>query len=144
MTGIDTNVLIDLLVKSQPGHAGAVKGLADLEDRLAITPTNIGELLRLLTHPKVFPRPLTLSKAVDTLDAFLDFHEVTVLRESEDWWKDLGILAEDIRDLRGNEVFDARIALCLKYNGVKRFWTRDSDFSKYEFLQPARYATQAK
>lgn len=136
MTAIDTNILISILVRSVEDHKETMAALKDLDDTLAITNVNIGEVLRLLTHPKVFNKPLKLPNAVDLLNDFIEAYEVTVLSSSPTWWNELKTLARiDIPDLRGNHVFDAQIALCLKYNGVKRLWTKDSDFKKYPGLQ---------
>ena len=135
MTGIDSNILIDLLVSSTSNHAVSVAGLAGMEDEFCTTATNIGECLRLLTHPKVFPKPLTISRAVSVLEQALDYYKIRILEESSDWWKLLGEIEKEIPGLRGNEVFDARIALCLRFHGVKRIYTRDADFKKYSFLK---------
>ena len=37
--------------------------------------------------------------------------------------------------IRGNEIFDARIAMIMKYNGVRKVCTLDSDFRKYDFIE---------
>lgn len=140
MIAIDTNVLIDLLVSSQTGHKAAMQGLKGHSDHLATTSINVGETLRLLTHPRVFPRPLALKTAVHHVATFLDDHQVSVLNPEDHWWKSLGELAaKDLPDLRGNEIFDAQIALCLKHNGIKKIWTLDSDFRKYRFLEVVQW-----
>lgn len=136
MTGIDTNILIDLIVSSVPHHISSTDGVENLEDDLCTTPTNIGECLRLLTHPKVFPKPLSLSRAVRALEEMLDYYQIQILDEPLDWWLELGQIEDEIPGIRGNEVFDARIALCLRAHHVKRIFTRDADFKKYSFLKP--------
>jgi len=135
MTSLDTNILVNALASSASNHKEAHKGIEELDDFFCVTPTNIGETLRILTHPKVFERPLKLSKAVHLLGAFLDAYGVLVLDESVDWWKELPELEKAINDLKGNEIFDARIALCLRSHGIKRIFTWDSDFQKYSFLR---------
>lgn len=133
MIGLDTNVLVDLLVKSQSNHPKTVDWLSRADDALATTGINLGEVLRLLTHPRVFRSPLALRPAVDLVDEFLKEYDVAVLEEKEEWWLDMKDLENP--SIRGNEVFDARIALCLKYNGVKEIATHDTDFTKYPFLK---------
>lgn len=134
MIALDTNVLIYLLVSSQPEHARAKKWLDENTDGLATTHTNIGESLRLLTHPRVFARPLDLPQAVELLDCFLNDFNVEVLSDEEKWWARLAVRSASISHLRGNEIFDARIALCLQYHGISKICTLDSDFEKYPFL----------
>jgi len=135
MTAIDTNVLIGIMVSSSTYHAEMIDGLSNLDDELCTTPTNIGEVLRLLTHSKVFSSPLKLEKAVDALSLLIEAYDIRILDEDTNWWKELGEITKQIPGLKGNEVFDARIALCLRQHKVKRIWTRDADFKKYSFLQ---------
>ena len=131
MIALDTNVIVDLVVESQPHYSQAKEWLKVQERPVATTHICLGETLRLLTHPRIFPHPLLLSAAVELVGGFLRHFEIVVLPEKEEWWPDL----KDLPSVRGNEIFDARIALCLKYNGVKELATYDSDFKKYSFLK---------
>lgn len=144
MTAIDTNILIDLIVASMPSHRATTHGLGQLNDEICTTPTNVGECLRLLTHTKLFPKPLKLTAAVATLEELFDYYQIRVLEEDVDWWKKLPEMEKEIPGLRGNEVFDARIALCLQSHNVKRIYTRDADFKKYSFLQVIQFMSSKK
>jgi predicted nucleic acid-binding protein len=135
MMAIDTNILIGFMVSSSSQHSETMKGLENLDDELCTTPTNIGEVLRLLTHTKVFTSPLNIEKAVESLSRLIEAYSIRVLDEDTEWWRGLPELTKQIPGLKGNEVFDARIALCLKQHKIKRIWTRDADFKKYSFLQ---------
>lgn len=135
MTAIDTNILIGIMVASSAHHTETMNGLENLDDELCTTPTNVGEVLRLLTHSKVFSSPLKIEKAVEALLSLIEAYDIRILDEDTNWWKGLSEITKQIPGLKGNEVFDARIALCLKQHKVKRIWTRDSDFKKYSFLQ---------
>lgn len=135
MIALDTNILISLLVQSQPEHSRAREWVLAVSEPLATTSTNLAELFRLLTHPRVFPSPLSLSKAIDLVQEFIEQFEVKILDESEDWWLKLKELLKWIPSLSGNEIFDARIALCLRAHGVKEICTLDADFAKYPFLK---------
>lgn len=138
MIALDTNILIDLLVKSQKDHSVVFEWFEKNRDSLAMTHTNIAEALRLLTHPRVFPSPLRLNRAVDLLQDFIESFDVRILEEDGDWWLQLKDLVREINALRGNEIFDARIALTLRFNGIKDIVTRDADFEKYHFLNVVR------
>ena len=120
-------------------HDDAMKGLASLSDDLCITPTNVGETLRILTHAKVFPSPLKIGKAITAFSDFCGSYSIRILDEDINWWKSLGEMEKLIPGLKGNEIFDARIAICLKQHNVKRIFTFDSDFKKYPFLQSIRH-----
>ncbi len=138
MTALDTNVLIGMMVSSSTSHEEAMKGISNLSDEFCITPTNVGETLRILTHPKVFPSPLKIGKAILAFSDLLDSYNIRVLDEDINWWKALTEMEKLIPGLKGNEIFDSRIAICLKHHNVKRIFTFDSDFKKYPFLQPIR------
>lgn len=136
MVGIDTNVLIDLLVESQPDHQKSTDHLKKIKEPLAICTTNVSEVLRLLTHPQVFSKPLRMQQAIELLQSWIEVFEVEILQEPEDFLDRLKtVVKEEISDLIGNEVFDAKIAITLYYCGVRRIWTKDSDFKKYSFLE---------
>ena len=139
MTAIDTNILIDMIVASMPTHVLTTNGIKELHDEICTTPTNVGECLRLLTHPKVFPRPLSAKAAVSAIDELFHYYQIRVLEEDTDWWRDIPEMEAEIPGLKGNEIFDARIALCLRSHRVKRIFTRDSDFKKYSFLQVIQF-----
>ncbi len=135
MIGLDTNTLVALLVSSQTEHRQARQWLESCADSLCTTPVNIGEFLRLTTHSRVFSRPLSITAAVRLLATFVDDFEVDVLDESPDWWRELNELEGAVAPLRGNDVFDARIALCLKHSRVSVICTRDEGFSRFSFLK---------
>jgi uncharacterized protein len=139
MTALDTNILVGIMVSSSSLHKEAVHGLKSLSDDLCVTPTNVGETLRLLTHPKVFSSPVKIGKAISALSSLIEAYNIRILDEDINWWKSLGEIEKLIPGLKGNEIFDARIAICLKQHNVKRIFTLDSDFKKYPFLQPVRF-----
>ena len=141
MTCLDTNILIELLNSSLAAHDETTNALENLTDDLCTTQTNIGEVLRLLTHQKVFTKPLKIKSAVELLSDFIDAKSIRILEDDPDWWRTLPDLDKEIQNLSGNHVFDAKIAACLKSNGIKRIFTKDSDFRKYSFLQPIKFLT---
>lgn len=132
------------MVSSSSFHQETMNGLENLEDDLCTTPTNIGEVLRLLTHPKVFSSPMKIDKAVEALEQLLEAYNIRILDEDPLWWKLLPEVAKEILGLKGNEVFDARIAIGLKQHNVRRIFTRDADFKKYSFLQSIKLISTAE
>ena len=130
-TALDTNVLVHLLVSSSREHARTAAWLESATGPLATTQTNVAEVLRLVTHPRVFEQPLSCGEAVAVLARFLEEFDVEVLHESDLWWR---ALVELELPLRGNDIFDARIALCLRHHGVGSICTYDSGFARFDFL----------
>lgn len=135
MIALDTNIIVGYLVSSQPEHRSLRAWFKTNTESLATTAINLGETLRLLTHAKVFPRPLSLHKAIELVTQFLNALEISVAEEHAAWLHDMKQLCDTLPTLRGNEVFDARIALCLRHNGIREICTFDSDFQKYKFLR---------
>jgi predicted nucleic acid-binding protein len=138
-TGLDTNILVALMVVTHPNHHSVKDRFSELQGNFVCSHTNVGECLRLLTHPRVFPKPLKLEKAIHVLRDCFDYYEIEVIPESETWWLELLDLSKKIIDLKGNKIFDARIALVMKFNGIKMFWTQDSDFKCFPFLHLISY-----
>jgi toxin-antitoxin system PIN domain toxin len=129
---LDTNVLVHLLVSSSPQHERCAAWLGSTPGPFATTQTNVAEFLRLVTHARVFERPLSVEAGVGVLERFLGEFEVEVLHESDLWWR---ALVELGLPLRGNDVFDARIALCLRHHGVRGICSLDAGFARFDFLE---------
>lgn len=139
MIAIDTNLIIYALVSSQPEHQRAKDWILENRTPLVTTNTNIAEALRLLTHPRIFKKPLSLRVAVDLLDTFLKEFDVSVLEDAHAWWNSLPRLLPSHPGLKGNEIFDAHIALCLEFHGIKQICTLDGDFSRYPFIRQIKF-----
>jgi uncharacterized protein len=135
MIALDTSILIPLMVSSHSEHTWAKAAVEQLDNEVCTTPTNIGECLRFLTHPKAFSKPLKTSQAVRLLSSLAESLSIRILEESPHWWRELPEIESLIPGLRANEIFDARIALCLRSSNVRRIFTKDADFKKYPFLK---------
>jgi predicted nucleic acid-binding protein len=133
MIALDTSIIIYTMVQSQPEHDRTIHWLQQQTEPLATTPTNIGEVLRLLTHPKVFPKPLALKPAISHLKKFVESFGITILDEPEDWWVQLSTTRK--HPIAGNDVFDARIVCTLQFHGVKSLCTLDSGFAIYPSIE---------
>lgn len=96
MITIDTNIIIHALASSQPEHRPVSAWIESVEDRLATTQTNGAEVLRLLTHPRVFARPLGLDAAVQVLSEFVEAYGIVILEDSPDWWRMLPSLQDRV------------------------------------------------
>lgn len=89
-----------------------------------------------LTHQRIFSRPLSPAEALGNVESLLGLPRVRVLSEGEGF-------VEIYRDVtaripvRGNLVPDAHLAALLRQHGVRRLYTADSDFRKFDFLEVA-------
>ena len=139
MIALDTNFLVYLLVSSHSEHKRAYAWFISNKEEIATTNINISELLRLLSHPRVFPKPMLLKSAIELFQTFKKDFNIFILEENQNWLDDLSDLSKSIPSIRGNEVFDAKIAQILRYNNVKKICTLDADFRKYDFLEVVEF-----
>ena len=136
MIAIDTNMLVYAHRKESQWHEAArrcVRKLAEGRSRWAIPWPCVHEFLSIVTHPRIFRPPTSLSAALDQVDAWLESPTVTLLSESELHWIELKKLLTNGR-IMGPMVHDARVAaLCLQH-GVRELWSADRDFGRFPAL----------
>jgi hypothetical protein len=136
---VDVNVLLYASDTSSPRHAAALAFLeqrASDPDLFCIAWATIMAFLRISTHPRIFASPLSPGDALGNVQSLLSLPRVRVLSEGE------GFL-DTYRDVtahfpvRGNLVPDAHLAVLLRQHGVRRLYTVDRDFRKFDFLDVA-------
>jgi toxin-antitoxin system PIN domain toxin len=94
------------------------------------------EFLRVVTHSRVFRQPWTAQKAWDFVEAILASPSFGLLVYSE---RHAEVAAEIVKKsafLRGNILFDAQTAILMREHGIKKIFTRDTDFHRFAFLEP--------
>lgn len=137
MLVLDTNVLLYAVngdSEFQPPCARLLE-----ECRRDPTPTYLAwhvcyEFLRVATHRRVFPSPLTSDDALSFLRSLLDSPGFGVLRPTE---RHAGVLARtlsELPELRGNAAHDLHTAVLMREHGIGRICTRDTDFHRFPFL----------
>jgi uncharacterized protein len=136
MIAVDTNILIYAHREEAPQHAQAMRHVVRLAQ--GISPWSVpvfclSEFVRVVTHPRVFGPPSSLSTALAFIDAVLGSPTVLVLTPDANFWhvfRDLCVEA----DSKGNLAFDAAIAaLCLTHGA--RLLTADRDFARFRALE---------
>jgi toxin-antitoxin system PIN domain toxin len=99
------------------------------------------EFLRVATHPKVFPQPLTWREALDFLLPILAVDQVAVLRAGDGHWTLLAAALGDLTHPSGNLFFDVRTVVLMREHGIRRVYTTDTDFLQFrdiEVINPLR------
>lgn len=90
--------------------------------------------LRIATHPRIFSDPLSPAEALGNIDALLRLPRVRTIGETEgflDRYREVtGRLTA-----RGNLVPDAHLAALLRQHEIRRLYTSDADFRRFEFLE---------
>jgi predicted nucleic acid-binding protein len=94
------------------------------------------EFLRVITHPRIFRRPWSAGRAWDFVDALLASPSLGLLVPTD---RHAAVAAEVIAQaplLSGNLLFDAQTAVLMKEHGIRRIYSRDTDFHRFPFLEP--------
>ena len=136
---IDVNVLLYASDTSSPKHAEAIRFLkqrASDPDLFCIAWPTLIAFLRIATHPGIFAQPLSPDDALRNVESLLSLPRVRLLSEGEGF---LEIYREVTArfPVRGNLVPDAQLAALLRQHGVRRLYTVDLDFRKFDFLEVA-------
>ena len=133
---VDANVLLYASDTSSPKHPEAIRFLkqrASDPDLFCIAWSTLIAFLRISTHPRIFARPLSPDDALGNVESLLSLPRVRMLSEGEGF---LEIYREVTArfPVRGNLVPDAHLAVLLLQHGVRRLYTLDRDFRKFDFL----------
>jgi toxin-antitoxin system PIN domain toxin len=136
---VDVNVLLHASDTSSPKHPEAIRFLERRPsdpDLFCIAWSTLIAYLRISTHPRIFARPLSPGEALGNVESLLSLPRVRALSEGEGF---LEIYREVTAQfpVRGNLVPDAHLAALLRQHGVRRLYTVDRDFRKFDFLEVA-------
>lgn len=134
---VDVNILLYASDAASPFHEAAKEFLADAargDEIFCLAWPTVMSYLRISTHPGIFPQPLTSVEAQGNVAALLARPQVRALAELDGFWSIYSRATEGIA-VRGNLVPDAHTAAILLQHGVRRLYTNDADFRKFEFLE---------
>jgi len=90
--------------------------------------------LRIVTHPRIFGRPLHPDQALVAIDQVLASPSVQVVGEGTTFWVayrslDIGLA------IRGDDVPDAAIVASMIAHGVSTIYTRDRGFRRFDGIR---------
>lgn len=134
---VDTNILAYAVNRDCDEHRGAVsavEGWLSGSIPWALTWGVIYEFLRVVTHPRIFRRPLSCDQALGFLDPILASDVVTVLGLTP---RHEALLRSTIREVgrpAGNLFHDLHTAVTMREHGVSEIMTADTDFRRFSFL----------
>jgi toxin-antitoxin system PIN domain toxin len=133
LIAVDTNVLVHAHRGESPKHRAAkarLVGLAEGSTPWAIPVFCLGEMMRLLTHPRIFDPPHTAAEAAEALARLTESPALQILNPGPEFPR---LLAAAILDAgaTGNLVFDAQIVALCQEAGVERLLSEDRDFMRF-------------
>ena len=90
--------------------------------------------LRIVTHPRIFERPLPPDIAASAIDSLISAPTVQIVGEGPTFWAayrsiDIG------QAIKGNDVPDAAIVALMIANGVSTIYTRDRGFRRFDGIR---------
>ncbi len=135
---VDTNILLYAANRNALEHKICRKFILKCRKQVSpwyLTWGIVYEFLRVATHPRVFLKPWSIGNAWDFIQSLHASPSLSMLTETE---RHLEVAAEvfnAIPLLSGNLVFYGRTAILMKEHGIKRIYTRDTDFHHFAFLE---------
>lgn len=135
---VDTNVLIYAADRSCPEHERCRDLLESWRrQRLPwyLTWSIVYEFLRVTTHPRVFRQPWSSGDSWSFIAAVLASPGLGVLEPTAMHAEIAARTIAQTPGLRGNLFHDCHIAILMRENGVRRIYTRDTDFHRFPFLE---------
>ena len=133
---LDVNLLLYASDVSSPFHEKAgsfLQSCISRSDLLYLAWPTIMGYLRIATHPSIFEEPLAPEEAMANVETLLNLPHCRCLAEEDGFWAVWRATADEVV-VRGNLVPDAHLAALLRFHGVRRLYTRDRDFRRFDFL----------
>jgi toxin-antitoxin system PIN domain toxin len=135
---VDTNVLVYAADQDSPHHAACRTWLERRRprpDAWYVTWGIIYEFLRVTTHPRVMRRPWNVVAAWEFVARLLASPGLGVLVATPRHGAVAEQVVTELPHLSGNLLHDAHTAILMREHGVKQICTRDTDFTRFPFLE---------
>lgn len=139
MFAVDTNVLVHAVDPGSPFHdpcAGALARWREQRTPWFVTWSVLYEFVRLVTHPRKVRNPAPMTEAWSAVQALVASPGLRVLVETERHADVARAVIEETPGLTGNLAHDLHIAILMREHGIRRIYTRDTDFFRFPFLEP--------
>lgn len=137
MVLVDTNILLYAINADASQHAAArrtLEGLCNGTAGWALTWGIVYEFLRVATHPRVFPKPLSLQQAHGFVARLMASSTCVVLTETPQHATELQRAMGELPRLQGNQVHDLHHAVLMREHGLSEILTCDTDFRLFPWV----------
>lgn len=135
---VDTNVLVYAADENAPAYASCRSLIEEWRQQRVLWYTTWGvlyEFLRVVTHPRVLRNPWSVGKAWEFVDSLLASTALAVLVETDRHAVIVEQVIREVPRIGGNIVHDAHTAILMREHGIRRIYTRDTDFHRFPFLE---------
>ena len=135
---VDTNVFVYAVNHDAPEREACLPLLGQWHARIAPWYTTwqiIYEFLRVTTHARVFPRPLSIAEAWQFIAALLASPGLRILGETPRHPATAAAVFDAHPHLAGSILHDAHTVILMREHGIRRIYTRDADFSRFSDLE---------
>lgn len=135
---VDTNVFVYAADKSSPFNEACRSKVEAWRKQPGAWFTSwnvLYEFLRVTTHSRVMREPWKPTAAQGFVDVLLRSPGLQLLGETK---QHSSVLAEQVEQdphITGNRWHDAHIAILMREHGIRRIYTRDTDFHRFDFIE---------
>jgi len=136
---VDTNVLVYAADQDSPYHGRCLEQLEAWRRQAGawyLTWGIIYEFLRIATHARVMRNPWDADHAWKFITALLASPGLDILVATERHASVATQVFAKSPQISGNLMHDAQTAILMLEHGVRRIYTRDTDFHRFPFLEP--------
>jgi len=136
---VDTNVLVYAADADSVLHAQSRRLLEQWRRQASawyLTWNIAYEFLRVSTHPRVLRAPWPAARAWAFLEALLASPGLGILTPTERHARVASEVISELPALSGNLLHDAHTAVLMREHGIRRIYTRDTDFHRFPFVEP--------
>jgi len=138
MTGLDCNILVQLALADHPANTAtiaAVQAEVQRGSRLVFPSLVINEFLHVITDPRRFNPPLTMTEAVDWVEGLIATPAASVLEPSAESLRQTLLWMRQF-NLGRKRILDTHLTAVLHTAGVQRLLTSNpSDFTVFGVLE---------
>jgi toxin-antitoxin system PIN domain toxin len=135
---VDTNVLVYAADEDSAAYVQCRQALEEWREQQSAWYTTWGilyEFFRIVTHPRVVRNPWTAQQAWQFASALLASPGLGVLVETDRHTAVAEQVFRSIPHLSGNLLHDTHTAVLMQEHGIRRIYTRDTDFHRFPFLE---------
>ncbi len=133
---LDANLLLYAVHESAPQHEAATEWLTEQLNgsrRVGLPWQSLAAFLRIATHPRAFPRPLSPTTAWERISDWLAAPVAWIPQPGPEYARTLGELITT-HEVAGNLVTDAQLAALAIEHGVT-LCSNDTDFARFSQLR---------